>query len=556
MPRDKSRADKIISFINLLPLVDGENVGQRFKVDPWAEQWIRDIYEPVSASGNRLVRRAVLSVARKNAKSYLVAGLLLCHLIGPEALPNGQIFSCAVDRMQARVIFDMCRKMIEATPSLQKALKVIPSTSTILVKRTDLKGRGSVYRALSAEASTKHGLGPSFFVYDEFGEARNSELWNTMLDGQQAVASPLAVVISTQNNDPMHPLSQLIDDGLKRDENGKKIDETIVCHVHAADDDCDLLDEAQWLKANPSLATWKKRDAIAAAAAEASRLPAQEANFRRRYLNQRVSALPTLISQKEWRACRHVDEDGEDAPLEFIENGIIENADGRKTVITGEPVYLALDMARKKDLTALVMVSATNGSRVNSWFWKPSDYVDDHTKKDGVRYDVWAKQGHLLTCPGPLIVPRDMAEKIGELCAKYQVLGLAYDRYATDTVLYHLDAIGLETHTDENSHSGGLRLVPWGQGFASMSPAVDAFEQSILTRDLIHDGNPLLTFCVMNTLINIDPAGNRKLDKDKSKFCIDGSVALAMALGLKVKDGSREAIVSPFEDENYTLPFI
>lgn len=545
--RNKGRADRIIAFLNLLPIVDGPAVGQRFQVDPWLEAWIRDIYEPelvVKGRPTRQVRRAVLSVARKNAKSYAVAGLLLAHLIGPEAQPNGQIFSCAVDREQAAVIFHMCRKMIEMTPSLKKVLRVINSTKTIMVMASNLNSKGSVYRALSAESSTKHGLGPAFFVYDEFGEAKNDELWNTMLDGQQAVESPLAVVISTQNNDPLHPLSQMIDDGLKVDEDGKKVDPTIVCHLYAADEDCDLMDEAQWVKANPALNHWKSKVPIATAAAEAARLPSKEANFRRRYLNQRVSMHSTLINRKDWKSC-------EDKELAFVPHG---NDEETNAFVEGEEVYLGLDMSLRHDLTALVMVSATDGSRVESWCWKPEDHLDEHTKRDGVRYDLYAQQGELLTNPGVTVSPRSVAVKIAELCSMYRVKGLAFDRYGTRELLNHFDDIGLEAQENEFSWTGGLRIVPWGQGFRDMSPAVTAFEEAILTRELKHRGQPLLTFCVMNAMVRMDEAGNRKLDKAKSRFRIDAAVALAMALGLKTRDrGEGTIAASPWEDESFKM---
>ncbi|QDK32685.1 terminase large subunit domain-containing protein [Sphingomonas sp. IC081] len=389
MWRDTARADRVINFLNLLPIVDGPAKGQRFHVDPWLEAWIRDIYEPHGDGDrpSRLVRRAVLSVARKNAKSYAVAGLLLAHLVGPEAQENAQIYSCANDREQASVIFRMCSNMIRATPALDRILKVVPSTKTIFVRASNVKGAGSTYKALSAESSTKHGLGPAFFVFDELGEARDDELWNTMLDGQQAIESPLAIAISTQTNDPQHPLSLMIDDGLRRDDDGNKIDETIVVHLHAADEGCDLLDEAQWVKANPALLHWKSFEPIRAAAQEASRMASKEANFRLRYLNQRVNPFTTLISQAAWKACRA------DA-VEFVE---------------GDPVYLALDMSRRTDLTALVMVSADDSARVRAWFWKPADLVAEHSKRDGVRYDLYAQQGRLETCPGLLITPRQIA---------------------------------------------------------------------------------------------------------------------------------------------------
>lgn len=532
MRRDTGRADRVIAFLNLLPIVDGPAKGQRFHVDPWLEEWIRDIYEPCTDADRptRIVRRAVLSVARKNAKSYAVAGLLLAHLIGPESMGNAQIYSCANDREQASVIFRMCAAMINATTSLARHLKVVPSTKTIFVRSSDVKGAGSFYKALSAESSTKHGLGPAFFVFDELGEARNDELWNTMLDGQQAVESPLAIAISTQTNDPQHPLSLMIDDGLRVDDAGNKIDDTIVVHLHAADEGCDLLDEDQWIKANPALRHWKSMAPMRAAAQEASRLPSKEANFRLRYLNQRVNPFTTLISQAAWKACRA-------EAVEFSE---------------GEPVYLALDMSRRTDLTALVLISADDSARTRAWFWKPRDLVEEHTKRDGVRYDVYAAQGQLETCPGALITPRLIAEKIAELVQTYDVRGLAYDRYYTRELLGHFDEMGLSATSGDNNF-GALRVIDWGQGYASMSPAVTAFEEAIVTGALVHDGDPLLTMCAMNAIVITDAAGNRKLDKSKARFRIDGAVALAMALGLKVKEGNSAPPASPWEDPNFSI---
>lgn len=532
MRRDTARANRVIAFLNLLPIVDGPAKGQRFRVDPWLEQWIRDIYEPCTDAERptRIVRRAVLSVARKNAKSYAVAGLLLAHLIGPEAMENAQIYSCANDREQASVIFRMCAAMIAASPGLARLLKVVPSTKTIMVKASNVKGAGSYYKALSAESSTKHGLGPAFFVFDELGEARNDELWNTMIDGQQAVESPLAIAISTQTNDPQHPLSLMIDDGLRVDDDGHAVDDTIVVHLHAADEGCALLDEEQWIKANPALLHWKSMEPIRAAAHEAARMPAKEANFRRRYLNQRVNPFTTLISQAAWKACR-VD------AVEFE---------------PGEPVYLGLDMSFRDDLTALVMVSASGDARVRSWFWKPADLITEHTKRDGVRYDVYAQRGQLETCPGMIITPRQIAIKIAELCEEYDVRGLAYDRWGTRELLQHFDEIGLAASDDDKAY-GSLRLVGWGQGFRDMSPAITAFEEAIITQALSHDGDPLLTMCVMNAMVKMDEAGNRKLDKSKARFKIDGAVALSMALGLKVRDGKKADPVSPWEDPSFSI---
>ncbi|MGQ2972056.1 MAG: terminase large subunit [Brevundimonas mediterranea] len=530
--RNPSRADRVIAFMNALPLVDGEAMGQRFKVDPWLESWIRDIYEPQHPDGRRIVRRAALSVARKNAKSYAVAGMLLAHLIGPEAITNGQIYSAATTREQAAVIFEMCRKMISETPALGRVLRVF-SNKRIEVKK-GFKGtaRGSVYRALSADVAAQHGLGAAFFVFDEFGEARNDELWNVLLDSQQAVASPLAVAISTQNNNPNHGFSMLVDDGLKKE------DPTIVVHLHAAPEGCDLMDQSAWLAANPALGTWKRPDAIATAAGEAVRNPAKEQNFRRRYLNQRVAMTSSLISRTDWLACLP---NGAPLPL----TATFTDAEDFEP---DEEIYLALDMSLRTDLTALIAVSAT-GTLVKTWCWKPADLVDEHGKRDREHYDVWAKQGWLQTTPGRSIGAEYVAEMIKTIHARNPVKGLAYDRAYTEELLKRMDEKGLIAQEGEGS---GLRIVPWGQGFVSMGKAVNAFEHAVLQGELRSDGNPLLTMAITNAVVDTDPAGNRKFMKNKVVQRIDPAVALAMALGLRAQDRLSN-VTSAFEDEDFNI---
>lgn len=547
MKRNKKRADNVIAFLELLPIPDGPAVGQSIKIDPWEEAWIRDIYEPVKDDGSPTVRRAVLSVARKNRKSLLIAGLLLATLVGPEAQPNAQIYSAATTGDQAAVIFKMCQQMLEMKPELLKYIKLSASVKTMYVKSSGARGFGSVYKALSAEKSGKHGLGADFFVYDEFGEARDDELWNVLYDSQQLRKSPLAVVISTQTNDPQHPLSLMIDDGLAKDEQGAKLDPTTVCHLYAADDDCDIMDQAQWFKANPTLHHWKPITQIADAAAEAVRLPSKEANFRLRYLNQRVNPFSSLISQAAWKACART---GEEA-YTFREHGT--DKDGN--VIRGEDVYLALDMSKRDDLTALVMISAGPGeTRTKSWFWKPKEAIEEHTKRDGVRYDLYESQGVLTGCHGKWIDPKIVATKIAELSSLYNVVGLAYDRWGTDVLMNHLEEVGLLAHEDDPKAYGGLRIVGWGQSTKDMTPAIEAFEEAITTGELVHDANPLLTFCVMNATVWTDHAENRRFDKKAARLKIDGAVALSMALGLKVRDGGPKApLVSPWEDPDFKM---
>lgn len=511
--RPPTRSDRIIAFIECLTIPSGEGQGEAFKLRDWQKRFIRDVYDPVNEKNRRLVRRAVLSVARKNGKTALIAALCICHLVGPEAIPNGEIYSAATEREQAAIVFKVARQIIEADPELSALLTVVPSTKTIVCR-----SNGSFYRAISVEAGSKHGLNPSVVIYDELAQAKSRELYDVLDTAMGARAEPLLIVISTQSNDPQHILSQLIDDGIRHK------DKTTVTHLYAVPDEVeDIFDEAVWKKANPALGDFRSLEDMRTQAARAARMPSFEASFRNLYLNQRVDAQSPLVARTEWNACK-VD----------------------VTLQHGEPIYLGLDLSSTTDLTALVAISAENGDRIKAWFWKPGDLIRDHEHRDRAPYGQWSRDGWLATPPGRAIDYGFIARTIAEICGDYDVRGLAYDRWRIDNLMRELDGIGLASYVDgKDSVASGLRLVPFGQGFKDMAPAIDALEVSVIERRFAHDGNPVLGFCFSNAVAVTDPAGNRKLDKSKTRFRIDGAVAAAMAIGLKARDLQGEAAPEP-----------
>jgi phage terminase large subunit-like protein len=506
-PQGKARAKAVIDFIERLTVPSGTGQGKPFKLDAFQKHFIRDIYEP-HIGANRAVRRAILSIARKNGKTALIAAIVLAHLVGPEAIVHGEIYSAANDRDQAAIVFKFARQIVDLEPELAAEIEVIPSTKTMIARRT-----GSVYRAISAEAGTKHGYLPSLVVYDELAQAKNRVLYDVLDTSFGARQEPLFITISTQSNDPEHVLSKLIDDGLSG------VDPSIVCHLYAADEDCDLDDESQWEKANPALGKFRDREDLATAIRKAQRMPAEEPKVRNLFLNQRVAPVASLISRAEWMACS-----SSDAALR-----------------DGEEVYLALDLSSVVDLTALLVGSVSDPCRIAPYFWKPREHLNEHSNRDfgasSRRYQEWAEAGHLLISPGRTIDPEAIALFIAELTQRYRLKGLAYDRWRINDLLREFDRIGLQAYQDGDK-GDGLRLVPWGQGFKDMGPAIDAVELAIIERKLQHPNNPILNWNMANAVATMDPAGNRKLDKDKARFRIDGAVALAMLLGLRSRDRS------------------
>lgn len=501
------RVKRVLKFIENLKVPSGKGQGDSFKLRPFQREFIADIYGPLNRKGRRIVRRAILSIGRKNGKTALIAALVLVHLVGPEAVTNGEIYSAANDRDQAAIVFKYAAQIVRADPELSALIKIVDSTKTMICFHN-----GSVYRAVSAEAGTKMGLNPTVWIYDELAQAKNRDLYDALDTASGAREEPLSIVISTQSNDPQHILSQLIDDGLSGH------DSSTVVRLHAVPDDAEGIfdDESLWKLANPAIGDFRSLEEMKAAAARAKRMPSFEAAFRNLYLNQRVDAKSPLIPRAEWSGCRQ------------------EGA----TIEPGAGIYLGLDLSGKTDLTALIAVSAGETDTVKAWFWKPDDALFDHETRDRVPYLTWKKQGYIETTPGRAVQYDWVASKIAGIMQHYTVLGMAYDRWSIDAFLNACGRIGLDAYVDgkDSARYEALRLVPWGQGFKDMSPAIDALEVSILERKLIHNGHPCLTWNISNAMSISDPSGNRKIDKSKSRFRIDGAVALAMALGLKSRD--------------------
>jgi phage terminase large subunit-like protein len=429
-------------------------------------------------------------------------------LTGPQQIPNNEIYSAANDREQAGLVYRMAAQIVRGTPWLAERCRCVDSTKSIACY-----WNGSFYRALSAEHGTKHGLNPSVVIYDELAQAKDRELYDVLDTSMGARSEPLFVVISTQSNDPEHILSRLIDDGINAN------DPTIVCHLYEVPEAADAYDPQVWRLANPALGDFRSLADLKAVADKAKRMPAEEPKFRNLYLNQRVAPTASLISRAEWMACI--------GAAEFVD---------------GEDVYLGLDMSAGVDLTALVMGSGGDKTRLRAFIWKPAELLRDHSRRDfgsgNARYVEWVKAGHLLTSPGRSIDPQVVAGQIIELWQRYNVCGLAFDRWRIAGLLREFDRLGFEAWEDDGKTrpGSGLRIVDWGQGYRDMAPAIDALELAVTERRIEHASNPVLNWAMGNALATMDPAGNRKLDKDKARFRIDPAVALTMVCGLKARD--------------------
>lgn len=512
----RTRGERIIAFVERYCRVpEGAKVGQPLKLAEFQKKFILEVYDNPHGT-----KKAYLSIARKNAKTATIACLLLAHIVGPEARLNSQIVSGARSRDQAALVFKLAAKMIRLSPELSQLTRIVDSGKTIYGLALNVE-----YRALAAEGTTAHGLSPVLAILDEVGQvlAQQDDFVDAITTAQGAHEDPLLIAISTQAPSDAALFSIWLDDAEQSN------DPHIVSHVYSAPADCDVMDPEAWKASNPALGLFRSLKDLEEQAKQAKRMPSAQNTFRVLCLNQRVNMNSPLIGRDDWLGCAG------DAVFE-----------------PGERIYLGLDLSAKTDLTALVAVSVENRSRIQAWFWKPGDLLEDHERRDRVPYRQWVSEGWIEAPDGRAIHPRAVAKRIAALSQDYEVVGLAYDRFRIDDILREFDAIGFAAHKDGDKLDG-LRLIPWGQGYRDISPAIDALETAILHGDLTHGGNPVLTWNMANAVASMHPSGDRKIDKQKARFRIDGAVALAMVMGLKARERQVEDGPSVYESRGIRM---
>lgn len=484
---------------------EGDHVGKQVRLEKFQKDFLLDVYD-----NPHVTDTAILSMARKNAKTALIAFMVLAHLVGPEAVLNSHIISGAMSREQAGEVFKLARKTAELSPQLTELIAVVPSSKKLVGKPMNVE-----YQAISAEGKTAHGKSPIVAILDEVGQIRGprSEFVDAVTTAQGAYLAPLLIYISTQAADDGDMLSILIDD--YNDNKPKKT----VCHVHCADKDADVSDEKQWRKANPALGKFRSEPDMRKQAEKAARMPSFENTFRNLNLNQRVSTVAPFVSKSIWESCGDYPEGFEELEL-----------------------YGGLDLSSKTDLTSLVLIGKL-GDAVNVWpfFWVPEDGLLDRADRDRQPYDIWHKQGFLRTVPGKTINYAFVIKDIIDIVGNANLASIGFDRWKIDYFKKDCESLGVL-----------LPLIEHGQGFKDMAPAIDDLEEYLLNGNLAHGNNPLLTMCASNVKTVKDPADNRKFEKSKSTGRIDGMQALAMAVGTMKKEAG-DTGHCPWDDENFSI---
>ena len=491
---DKKKADRAVTFIENLCHTKGKWAGTPFWLLPWQEQLIRDIFGIVKPDGNRQFRTAFVEICKKVGKSELAAAVAL-YLLYADNEPSAEVYGAAADRQQASIVFDVAKQMVEMSPALMKRSKLMGAT-----KRIVYYSNAGYYQVLSAEVGGKHGFSVSGLVFDEIHTQPNRQLYDVLTKGSSdARQNPLHFIITTAGND-RHSIAYELHTKAVDILEGRRVDPTFYPVVYGLKDDEDWEDEANWYKVNPSLGYTVDIERLRDAYREAKQNPADEITFKWLRCNMWVSSTVAWIPDAIYmRGNEPIDMDA----------------------LAGRDCYAGLDLSSTGDITALVLIFPPREEEEKyvllPYFWIPEVTIPRRVKADSVPYDIWEKQGYIMSTEGN-VIHYDFIEKfIMDLSEKYHILEIAVDRWNATQMIQNLEG-------------EGFTIVPFGQGFSSMSAPTKEFYRLLMEGRIIHGGNPVLRWMAGNVVIDTDPAGNIKVTKAKSKEKIDGIVAAIMAL--------------------------
>lgn len=539
---DQAKADRAINFIKQLKHTKGKWRGVPFTLLLWQEQALRDIFGTMRDGGYRQYTMAYLEVPKKMGKSELGAAVALQGLCADDEWA-AEVYSCAADRSQASLVFDVAVHMVEQNTTLKKHIRPVLSQKRLVYLPTQ-----SFYQVLSAEAFSKHGLNVSRVIFDELHAQPNRDLWDVMTEGSgDARLQPLFFVITTAGDDPdrtsigweVHQMAVDILTGIKYDptfyamifgldrENrriwkGREY-ETIEGEIE--DDEVWRSiweNEEVWAKVNPSIGhtvEWEKvRDQFTRAKGNIAR----ERNFRWLRLNSWEK-----IKTSKW------------LPVDFWDlcKGKIDISRLR-----GRPCYGGLDLSSKIDMTAFVLLFPPDDIHrkwvVLPWFWIPEARIKERVETDHVPYDIWEKQGYLKTTPGNVIDYAFVEREIIELAGVYDIQEIGYDPWNAMQTAIRLG--------DE-----GLTMVEVRQGFKSMSPPMKEIEQLVRGKKLLHNGHPILRWNIGNVETKVDENDNIRPVKGKGIERIDGLVAMINAMARAMHITPKQPDVSKYASGDF-----
>lgn len=502
------QANRPCAFIEELPHVEGKWPTATIKLEPAQIFFVCQLFGFRNLAGGRRFTSALLALARKNAKSTLAAAILL-YVFCCEGEIGPQLFTAATTGDQARIVWNVAKRMVEKTQELRETFLVEPFANAIARYET-----GGTFKPINAKASTQDGLNPSALCFDELHAHKTHDLLNVLQSAAGARANPLFLYTTTEGYETPGPWPETREFAKSVLKGVLEADHFLAVYF-AVDDEDDDFKESAWIKANPLieanqvLAAAIRKDAI-----EAKAMPGRLAEFRIKRLNRQAAAANTWINLTKWKRCAK--------PVDLEQ-------------LVGAPCWGGLDLASTTDMNAWWLLWQFE----TEWFawgryWVPEEAAKQRTVRGTVPYAAWIEAGFITRTAGEVSDQDAIRDAVIADCARFSPIEIGYDPWNAAQLAKELvDA--------------GVPLVPFVQGAKSYHPAMSEFEREYTAGRLHHGGNPVLTWNASNLVPRYDANMNMAPDRRRSADKIDGMVALLMAFGRAVSG------VKPFDFQELTV---
>lgn len=498
---DKKEASKIYKYISLLK--NDKGTSRKFTILKFQFEIIVEVLCVKRKKDNlRRFREAHINVGRKNSKSFLV-GIIMSYLFFCQKGIFGALFIITGNTTkQATELYNTFKCFVNSNKALSRRCKITDSRKEII--RNDNNNKLIV---LSNDGGGADSYADYCFACDEIHEYSSDEIYGKLKTGQGVWDDPLAITLTTASNgeDPYNLEMQLYN-ASKEMENGNGIDETFYYKIYEADKNCKIDDVIQWFKANPALGLFRKIDDIINLCNRVSLMPLQENMFRRMFLNQHVATdhIDNAINMDLWQEC--------------VEDIHIEDFKGCKC-------WCGLDLSSVHDITAFVVVfyrEDTDKYYVFPFMFTAKDTIKEREEKDKNPYSTWIRNNELIATDGKYIKFNDMLDKIHQLNNDYNIEKVGFDRFGAPTIMNVLES--------------EFDIVPLGQGTTTMTIFIHGFENLLIDKRIVIAKNNLFDFMASNCVAVYNEQLDCKYSKKKSKFVIDGIIAMLMGLGLAVEE--------------------
>ena len=505
---DIKKANKVCSFIENLSHIKGEwaKRGENFKLQPWQKFILTTIFGWVREDGNRRFRTVYIEVPRKNGKSSLSAAVGL-YMLTEDGEEGAEIYSAAVTRDQAKIVFSDAQKMARKESDLREKYGVEINAHNINVIKT-----ASKFEALSAEANSLDGLNIHCAIIDELHAHKTRQVFDTLETSMGSRLQPLMWAITTAGSNragicyEQHSYLSKILEGTIEDDSYFGI-------IFGVDEGDNWRKEKTWKKANPNLYISIYPDDMERLCIKASEIASAQNSFLTKRLNVWVNADTAWMNMIKWESCG--------------------NPNLKLKDFEGEDCWIGVDLASKIDIASIGIVFEKDGDYFGfSRNFLPEENVHSEAHANSAHYEGWSIEGWLNLTSGNMIDIDYIEQEIRELLSKYSVRSIAFDPWQATQIMGRL----LEDYAPV------VEVRPTVQNF---SDTLKTLEALVLAMKFHHEDNPLLTWAISNVVCHRDVKDNIYPRKEKPEDKIDPVISILMALNRALADIGEE---SPYED--------